>query len=151
MLCKKTTAIRRLIILLLIVGCEEPNDEIKEVDWLLTQDTSNINEGSRNFNGTSLYWTDGNKPTIIDSVEVTECNYEVEDGEYGSVKIECGIFYTYLHQDDTIYNSISVNTIFHFVEPNYFETTFMSIIPDWGIQSQRFYPQEYEVFKYEYN
>ena len=139
--------IRRLIILLLIVGCEEPNDEIKEVDWLLTQDTSNINEGSRNFNGTRLYWTDGNKPTIIDSVEVTECN-GVEDDEYaGVVKDECGTFYTYLHQGDTIYFADSVNTIFHFVEPNYFETTFMSLV--WNnIQSQRFYPQEYEVFKY---
>jgi len=141
--------IRRLIILLLIVGCEEPNDEIKEVDWLLTQDTSNINEGSRNFNGTSLYWTDGNKPTIIETVEVTECE-PLNDGDSG-VKIECGTFYTYLHQGDTIYFADSVNTIFHFVEPNYFETTFMSIILDWGIQSQRFYPQEYEVFKYEYN
>ena len=138
--------IRRLIILLLIVGCEEPNDEIKEVAWLLTQDTSNINEGSRNFNGTSLYWTDGNKPMIIDTVEVTEC----ESPEDVASIVECGTFYTYLHQGDTIYFADSVNTIFHFVEPNYFETTFMSIILDWGIQSQRFYPQEYEVFKYEY-
>ena len=138
-----------LLFALLVVGCEEPHDEIKEVDWLLTQDTSNINEGFRNFNGTSLYWTDGNKPTIIDSVEVTECDYEIEDGEYGSVKYECGTFYTFLNQGDTIYFADSVNTIFHFVEPNYFETTFMSLV--WNnIQSQRFYPQEYEVFNYEY-
>ena len=136
-----------LLIVLLIVGCEEPNDEIKEVDWLLTQDTSNINEGSRNFNGTSLYWTDGNKPTIIDSVEVTECDYYVDDGEW--VKNDCGTFYTFLNQGDTIYFADSVNTIFHFVEPNYFETTFKSIF--WNeILNQRFYPQEYEVFNYEY-
>ena len=136
-----------LLIALLIVGCEEPTepeDEIKEVAWLLTQDTSNINESAHNFNGTKLYWTDGNKPTIIDTFEVTEC----EDNEYGGIKFDCGtLFYTYLHQDDTLYSADSVNTIFHFVEPNYIETTYRLFELT---HSQRFYPEDYEVFNYEY-
>ncbi len=138
-----------LLLALLIVGCDEtlePEDEIKEVAWLLTQDTANIKESFRNFNGTMLYWTDGNKPMIIDTVEVTECE---QPDDVASID-ECGTFYTYLHQGDTIYFADSVNTIFHFVEPNYFEITYRIIIIDDKIIYPRFYPQEYEVFKYEY-
>jgi len=124
--------IRRLIILLLIVGCgTEPEDEIKEVDWLLTQDTSNINEGSRNFNGTNLYYTNGYNPTIIDTDSSYALHYYV-------------FFYTYIFQGDTIYRADSVRTITHFVEPNYFE-----IIETIG-ETRKLFSEDYEIFKFEY-
>ena len=47
--------IHRLIILLLIVGCGiEPEDEIKDVTWLIADD--------------KVYQTSNNYPNIIDTV-----------------------------------------------------------------------------------
>ena len=69
--------IRRLIILLLIVGCEETlepepeagnvcNDSICEVAWIVKIDS--LITSSEVITAPSLYWTEGNSPVIKDSI-----------------------------------------------------------------------------------
>ena len=127
-----------LLIALLIVGCDttEPEDEIKEVAWLMTQDSNDIDENVFNLNDSYLYYTNGYNPTIIDTNSYW--------GLHGYM-----FFYTYIFQGDTIYHADSVRTITHFVEPDYF---LIIGTGSFGGSSNEMikHPEDYEVFKYEY-
>ena len=115
------------------------NNEIKEVAWVLTQKCEADCEigDTTNPNTSSLYYTEGYEPTIIDTLGCCNGNFEHH--------------LQYYFQGDTIYNAISVRNILHYVEPNYFYYIHLNIA---GFYNSYFiFPeqyQDYEIFKYEY-
>ena len=107
--------IRRLILLLLIVGCgTEPEDEIKDVAWVLY---SNPSHGDNN----TLYWTKHFQPQIYDN----------------------GFINLAIFNGDSLFYHDSVRNIIHHIELNYFE-----ILE--GRWDSELYPEQYELFEYEY-
>jgi len=126
--------IRRLIILLLIVGCgTEPEDEIKEVAWVVADSL--------------IYWTAGIDVITIDNEDYWYSIYmEFNNGSNeGFQEWYSNTAYThsYIFQNDTLLTGDSVRTISHFIKANIIKVYDVSI-------EKIIYPEEYEVFQYEY-
>ena len=126
--------IRRLIILLLIVGCgTEPEDEIKDVAWVVAD--------------SMIYWTAGIDVITIDNEDYWYSIYmEFNNGSNeGFQEWYSNTAYTnsYIFQNDTLLMGDSVRTISHFIKANIIKVYDVSI-------EKIIYPEEYEVFQYEY-
>ena len=129
--------IRRLIILLLIVGCDnstepEPTCELCEVAW--------VHYVGETANNGKMHWTDGYKPIVVSPgyPEVVYPYYVIIHGD--TLKEPLSFSYAYP------YNSglDSVRSITHFVSQNLFE-----IIDDNGSEKTLLL-EEYEIFDYRY-
>jgi len=117
--------IRRLIILLLIVGCDnstEPEDNIKEVDWIFTHEKY------------SQYPNDYPRIYMTDGVDFNQF-YNDE----GSAFLMDGVEYRCCDGDVQNY-CVSIH---HFVDLGYFHIQF-------GTYSKDISPDGYDVFLYEY-
>jgi len=138
--------IRRLIILLLIVGCEdstEPKDEIQEVAWIYFERFPY--QGNTTI---GVDYTEGFEPDTFWNTNMWG-NYDACIEYNNSLTEEyapfnCEDYFGYIFLNDTI-NSIPIlaRNIIHFIEPNYFE------IIERNSSSLKF-PEDYEIFKYEY-
>ena len=126
--------IRRLIILLLIVGCgTEPEGEIKDVAWVIAD--------------SMIYWT-----AAIDVITINNEDYwhsiymelNNDGSNEGFQEWYSNSNYTpsYVFQNDTLQSADSVRNISHFVTPNYFE------IIDSDSSKTTIYSSD--VIKYEY-
>ena len=133
--------ILRLIILLLIVGCGifEEEDEIKEVKWIKVSDAE-VNYKNPFAKYPSLYLMEGLEVDTISHNFVCEApEGQFCEWEYDSRSL-------YYFNGDTCGSFISCRNLFHYLKPNYFEITIGS--PQ--IHYSRLYPEEYEIFQYEY-
>ena len=136
-----------LLSILFIVGCDttEPKDEIQEVAWIYFESFPN------QFGNTTIGvdYTEGFEPDTFWNTNSWE-NYDACI-EYNNSLTEqyapfnCVGHFGYIFLNDTI-NSIPklARNIIHFIEPNYFE-----IIEETPQSSLKF-PEDYEIFKYEY-
>jgi hypothetical protein len=122
--------IRRLIILLLIVGCgTEPEDscDVCDVSWIIASDSS-YSSGDLIENEPKLYYTNFIPPSERDCTVVV-------DGDTLHFPTIQGVLLVAWD---------SVRVITHFAEPNYFE------LIDLNSESRTYFPNDYETFKYGY-
>ena len=162
--------IRRLIILLLIIGCgTEPEDveiqdEIKEVAWIMVADSIIYSNGT--LITPRLYWTEGSKPAVVDTLyqcsglmfpisynecmETCEEMYAIAEWDPFFDTIDCSTFtpqvhsFIYFSQGDSIFSADSVRNIKHFIEPDYFQIIHINRF------HQMIYPEDDSSIKYEY-
>ena len=150
--------LRRLIILLLIVGCgTEPEDDIKEVAWIY----KNTNNSSTNHEG-QFYWTEGYAP-IMRQNNLMQLSMENDSFYvYGKLdsdglccnassnptKISAGADFKHLYffQTDSLYVFMvdSVENITHNIDSDRFELNYGNEVIEIGT------PYNYQIFIYQY-